>query len=88
MPRMVALLCVMLNLVLFVEKLFRSFYAHLHLRKLTRKSPHRYCNLNKVDKMFHKNEIKPIGERLLELNDFAGFEVLKMKEYQVLEAAQ
>jgi PBSX family phage portal protein len=42
-------------------------------------------DLNKVDKMFHKNEIKPIGEILLELNDFAGFEVLKMKEYEVLE---
>jgi PBSX family phage portal protein len=45
-------------------------------------------DLNKVDKMFHKNEIKPIGEILLELNDFAGFEVLKMKEYEVLETAQ
>jgi PBSX family phage portal protein len=44
-------------------------------------------DLNKVDKMFHKNEIKPIGEILLELNDFAGFEVLKMKEYEVLETA-
>jgi PBSX family phage portal protein len=42
-------------------------------------------DLNKVDKMFHKNEIKPIGEILLELNDFAGFEVLKIKEYEVLE---
>jgi PBSX family phage portal protein len=42
-------------------------------------------DLNKVDKMFHKNEIKPIGEILLELNDFAGFEVLQMKEYEVLE---
>ncbi|WP_157823184.1 hypothetical protein [Psychromonas sp. MB-3u-54] len=36
----------------------------------------------------NKNEIKPIGEILLELNDFAGFEVLKMKEYEVLETAQ
>jgi PBSX family phage portal protein len=44
-------------------------------------------DLNKVDKMFHKNEIKPIGEILLELNDFAGFEVLKMKEYEVLETS-
>lgn len=43
-------------------------------------------DLNKVDKLFHKNEIKPIGEILLELNDFAGLEVLKMKEYEVLEA--
>jgi len=45
-------------------------------------------DLNKVDKMFHKNEIKPIGEILLELNDFAGFEVLKMKEYEVLKIVQ
>lgn len=44
-------------------------------------------DLNKVDKLFHKNEIKPIGEILLELNDFAGFEVLKMKEYEVLETS-
>jgi hypothetical protein len=43
---------------------------------------------NKVDKKFHKNEIKPFGEIFLALNDFAGFEVLKMKEYEMLETAQ
>ncbi|WP_022940115.1 phage portal protein [Psychromonas hadalis] len=45
-------------------------------------------DLNKVDKMFYKNEIKPIGEILLELNDFAGFEVIKLKEYENLNVAE
>jgi len=45
-------------------------------------------DLNKVDKMFYKNELKPIGEILLELNDFAGFEVLKLKQYKELEALE
>lgn len=42
-------------------------------------------DLNKVDKMFYKNEITPIVEILLELNDFAGCEVIKLKQYETLE---
>ena len=44
-------------------------------------------DLSKVDKMFYKNEIVPIGEILLELNEFAGCEVIKLKQYEEFEDA-
>jgi len=45
-------------------------------------------DLNKVDKMFYKNEVIPIFNRLTSLNDWAGFEVIKLKEYSDLDPQQ
>lgn len=44
-------------------------------------------DLNKVDKMFYKNELLPIVEVLLELNEFAGFDVITLKKYDGSEEA-
>jgi hypothetical protein len=70
------------------ERLDPQPFVPLDLMSIVREGFSPVGDLNKVDKMFHKNEIKPIGEILLELNDFAGFEVLKMKEYEVLSKSQ
>ena len=44
-------------------------------------------DLNKVDRIFHKNELLPLIDSLAELNDFVGFEVIKANEYVSLEPA-
>lgn len=38
-------------------------------------------DLNKVDWLFHKNELLPLIDSLTELNEFVGSEVLKLNEY-------
>ncbi|MFA0155409.1 phage portal protein [Vibrio sp. 10N.261.46.A3] len=40
-------------------------------------------DLNKVDWLFHKNELLPLIEMMRELNDFVGSEVIATSEYQV-----
>lgn len=42
-------------------------------------------DLQKIDKIFYKNEILPTIEMLLEINDWAGKEVVKTKEYQDID---
>lgn len=41
--------------------------------------------LNKVDRIFYKNELIPTLEPVCELNDFAGMEVVSIKDYESLE---
>lgn len=42
-------------------------------------------DLNKVDKIFYKNELKPVAESFLELNDWTGKKVIDVSEYQGIE---
>ncbi len=42
-------------------------------------------DLNKVDRIFHKNELLPLIDSLRELNEFVGMEVIKADAYQSLE---
>lgn len=43
-------------------------------------------DLNKVDWLFHKNELLPLIDMMQELNDFVGQEVITPNEYKSLEA--
>lgn len=42
-------------------------------------------DLNKIDRIFYKNELIPAAESMIELNDWCGINVLKMKDYQTIE---
>lgn len=41
-------------------------------------------DLNKIDRIFKINEIQALGNRLLELNEFAGDEIILLKPYEGL----
>ncbi|RZP89596.1 phage portal protein [Vibrio vulnificus] len=43
-------------------------------------------DLNKVDWLFHKNELLPLAESLLQINQFVGKEVIKIKPYTNLDS--
>ncbi|KPU82613.1 capsid portal protein [Psychromonas sp. PRT-SC03] len=45
-------------------------------------------DLNKVDRIFYKNELTPLLESVCELNDFAGSEVVSIKPYTALDATE
>jgi len=57
----------------------------LDLMSIVREGFTAASDLNKVDKMFYKNEVIPIFNRLTALNDWAGFDVIKLKKYSDLE---
>ncbi len=42
-------------------------------------------DLNKVDRIFYKNEVRPIIQMLESVNTFADSDVIKMKDYESLE---
>ncbi|WP_373020723.1 phage portal protein [Thiomicrorhabdus sp.] len=42
-------------------------------------------DLNKVDRIFNKNEIQSFVERLTVLNDFAGEKIIELRSYESLE---
>ncbi|PTP81434.1 phage portal protein, partial [Vibrio splendidus] len=44
-------------------------------------------DLNKVDWLFHKNELLPLIDMMQELNDVVGQQVITPKEYKRLDAA-
>jgi len=44
-------------------------------------------DLNKVDWLFHKNELLPLIDSLQELDEFVGSEIIKQKDYVSLEPA-
>ena len=44
-------------------------------------------DLNKVDRVFYKNELVPLLESVCELNEFTGQEVVTINEYADLESA-
>ena len=45
-------------------------------------------DLNKVDRIFYKNELTPLLESVCELNDFAGSNVITIKPYKALDAIE
>ena len=60
----------------------------LDLMSIVREGFSGASDLNKVDKIFYKNELRPIAEMLLELNEFAGFEVISIRDYEGLESSE
>jgi len=60
----------------------------LDLMSIVREGFSSSSDLNKVDKIFYKNELLPAAEMLEEeLNDFAGFKVLSVKQYEGIDDA-
>tara|TARA_R110001583_G_scaffold15059_2_gene62460 strand:- start:21563 stop:22543 length:981 start_codon:yes stop_codon:yes gene_type:complete len=58
----------------------------LDLMSIVREGFSSSSDLNKVDKIFYKNELLPAAEMLEEeLNDFAGFKVLSVKQYEGID---
>jgi len=53
----------------------------LDLMSIVREGFTAASDLNKVDKMFYKNEVIPIFNRLTALNDWPGVDVIKLKKY-------
>lgn len=56
----------------------------LELMSVKREGIQSTGDLNKIDKVFYKNELLPLLEAIEELNDFAEKTVLTIKEYQEL----
>lgn len=56
----------------------------LDLMSVVREGFNSSSDLNKVDRIFYKNELIPILEAVRELNDFAGMEVVSIKDYESL----
>ncbi len=59
----------------------------LELMSVKREGIATSSDLNKVDRIFHKNELLPLIDSLSELNEFVEMEVIKADEYQSLEPA-
>ncbi|PNH90248.1 phage portal protein [Vibrio diazotrophicus] len=57
----------------------------LELMSVKREGITASSDLNKVDRIFHKNELLPLIDSLSELNEFVGMDVLKANEYESLE---
>lgn len=57
----------------------------LDLMSIVREGFTASSDLNKVDRTFYKNEVIPIFLRLSAINDWAGFEVIKLKPYEELD---
>ena len=58
----------------------------LDLMSIVREGFTTSSDLNKVDRIFYKNELIPAAEVLVEeLNEFAGFEVVSVKDYEGLD---
>lgn len=58
----------------------------LDLMSIVREGFSSSSDLNKVDRIFYKNELVPLLEMVCELNDFIGQEVITIKEYEGLES--
>ncbi len=57
----------------------------LELMSIVREGFSSSSDLNKVDRIFYKNELVPLLESVCELNDFVGKEVVSIKEYEGLD---
>lgn len=57
----------------------------LELMSVKREGITSSSDLNKVDRIFHKNELLPLIDSLSELNEFVGMEVVKANEYESIE---
>lgn len=57
----------------------------LELMSVKREGITTSSDLNKVDRIFHKNELLPLIDSLSELNEFVGMEVITANGYESLE---
>lgn len=57
----------------------------LDLMSIAREGFNTSNDLNKVDRIFYKNELVPILESVCELNDFVGMEIVTINDYVGLE---
>ena len=57
----------------------------LDLMSVVREGFNSSSGLNKVDRIFYKNELIPTLEAVCELNDFARIEMMSIKEYESLD---
>ncbi|HBV77653.1 MULTISPECIES: phage portal protein [Vibrio] len=67
------------------EDVLASHRIPLDLMSIVREGFASSSDLNKVDRVFYKNELVPLLEQVCELNDFVGMEVITIKEYTSLE---
>ncbi len=44
------------------------------------------ADLNKVDRVFYKNELVPLLESVCELNEFVGMDIVTISEYEGLDS--
>lgn len=59
----------------------------IELMSIRRESITSSNDLNKVDWLFHKNELLPLIDAMQELNEFVGLEVIQVNEYKSLDVA-
>jgi PBSX family phage portal protein len=57
----------------------------LDLMSIVREGFTSSTDLNKVDRIFYKNELVPLLELVMELNDFVGMDIVTIKEYEGLD---
>lgn len=57
----------------------------LELMSIVREGFTASSDLNKVDRIFYKNELLPVLESLLSINDFAGEKIITIKPYKGFE---
>ena len=57
----------------------------LELMSIVREGFNSSSDLNKVDRVFHKNELVPLLESVCELNEFVGMDIITIKEYEGLD---
>lgn len=70
------------------EDVLASHRIPLDLMSIVREGFASSSDLNKVDRVFYKNELVPLLEQVCELNDFVGMEVVTIKEYASLEVME
>lgn len=58
----------------------------LELMSIVREGFSSSGDLNKVDRIFHKNEMIPLLELACELNDFVGMDIITIKKYEGLDS--
>ena len=63
------------------EEILTAHRIPLDLMSVVREGLGSNGDLNKIDAIFYKNEILPLAEKLLDINDFIGEEVLTIKPY-------
>lgn len=68
------------------EDVLASHRIPLDLMSIVREGFASSSDLNKVDRVFYKNELVPLLEQVCELNDFVGMEVVMIKEYASLDS--
>lgn len=58
----------------------------LELMSIRREGITSSVDLNKVDWMFHKNELLPLAESISELNEFADSKIISINSYTDMES--